>query len=394
MMPRMPAIKPPEAPDVPRTFGDRLSAIAPVVLTVVATVLAGLSSSEMTQAQYHRSLAAQQQSKAGDQWAFFQAKRTRGTVVEHSMDRSGAGPPSAERLAAAARQIPARLETAVATAESLARNATMRPDAEALARVVHDALPGAKAAGAALSAALNRADVRAALTFVGSPRLPEAPATPALNEPVAHALRAREKGDADAAAAPDAPSEGELDEALRAAEAHARAVDDADKAIDRALASIDESARDLGRAAQAYRRAYSAVEAALADLPAGASADAARAAVAPLAAADRALRLASEDLGDYRAARDDFTARRYAREAEENRAVAGLYELQVDQSSVRSDRHRRRSKNFFYGMLCAQAGVATASFALAARHKSGLWGVAGFAGLIAVAFSVYVYLYM
>ena len=44
-------------------------------MTVLATVFAGLSSSEMTQAMFHRSLASQQQSKAGDQWAFFQPER-------------------------------------------------------------------------------------------------------------------------------------------------------------------------------------------------------------------------------------------------------------------------------------------------------------------------------
>ncbi len=51
----------------------------PVALTVVATVLAGLSSSEMSKAQYHRALAAQDQSKTSDEWAFFQAKKYRAT---------------------------------------------------------------------------------------------------------------------------------------------------------------------------------------------------------------------------------------------------------------------------------------------------------------------------
>src|ERR1700752_1218596 len=58
----------------------------PVVLTVLATILAGLSNSEMTQAQYHRSLAAQSQSKAGDQWNFFQAKRIRGMSLQTTID--------------------------------------------------------------------------------------------------------------------------------------------------------------------------------------------------------------------------------------------------------------------------------------------------------------------
>src|SRR5215469_10803060 len=69
----------------PTTFGRILSA-TPVVMAVVATMLAGLSSSEMTRAQYDRSLAAQQQSKAGDQWSFFQAKRLRGAMQRNTAD--------------------------------------------------------------------------------------------------------------------------------------------------------------------------------------------------------------------------------------------------------------------------------------------------------------------
>ena len=55
-------------------------------MAVVATMLAGLASSEMTRAQYDRSLAAQQQSKAGDQWSFFQAKRLRGAYQRNTAD--------------------------------------------------------------------------------------------------------------------------------------------------------------------------------------------------------------------------------------------------------------------------------------------------------------------
>jgi hypothetical protein len=55
-------------------------------MAVVATMLAGLASSEMTKAQYDRSLAAQQQSKAGDQWSFFQAKRLRGAYQRNTAD--------------------------------------------------------------------------------------------------------------------------------------------------------------------------------------------------------------------------------------------------------------------------------------------------------------------
>src|SRR6185295_18286886 len=72
--------------EVPQTaFGKILNA-TPVAMAVVATMLAGLASSEMTRAQYDRSLAAQQQSKAGDQWSFFQAKRLRGAYQRNTAD--------------------------------------------------------------------------------------------------------------------------------------------------------------------------------------------------------------------------------------------------------------------------------------------------------------------
>lgn len=72
--------------DVPLTKWGKLLTSTPIVMTVIATMLAGLSSSEMTRAQYDRSLAAQQQSKAGDQWSFFQAKKLRGAMSRSTLD--------------------------------------------------------------------------------------------------------------------------------------------------------------------------------------------------------------------------------------------------------------------------------------------------------------------
>jgi len=40
----------------------------------------------MTRAQYNRSLGAQLQAKAGDQWSFFQAKRLRGALQRNTLD--------------------------------------------------------------------------------------------------------------------------------------------------------------------------------------------------------------------------------------------------------------------------------------------------------------------
>jgi hypothetical protein len=55
-------------------------------MTVIATLLAGLASSEMTRAQYDRALGAQLQSKAGDQWGYFQAKKLRGAMQQNSLE--------------------------------------------------------------------------------------------------------------------------------------------------------------------------------------------------------------------------------------------------------------------------------------------------------------------
>lgn len=72
--------------DIPQTKWGKILSVTPVVMTVVATLLAGLASSEMTRAQYERALGAQLQSKAGDQWAYFQAKKLRGAMQRNSLE--------------------------------------------------------------------------------------------------------------------------------------------------------------------------------------------------------------------------------------------------------------------------------------------------------------------
>src|SRR5436305_12335117 len=100
----------PEQP-VKKSTWETIITMTPVIMTVIATVLAGLSSSEMTKAQYHRSVAGQNQSKVGDQWGFFQAKRIRGSQMEVSSDllpvAARPGPPSPDlALTTAARPAP------------------------------------------------------------------------------------------------------------------------------------------------------------------------------------------------------------------------------------------------------------------------------------------------
>jgi hypothetical protein len=88
--------------ELPQTNWGKILAATPIVMTVVATMLAGLASSEMTKAQYDRSLAAQLQSKAGDQWGYYQAKKLRSAVAHNTLDllaaTSDVNPLTAEAL--------------------------------------------------------------------------------------------------------------------------------------------------------------------------------------------------------------------------------------------------------------------------------------------------------
>jgi hypothetical protein len=270
--------------DVPQTMWGRILSATPVVMTVVATMLAGLASSEMTRAQYNRSLAAQQQSKTGDQWEFFQAKRLRSAL----------------------------------------QNSTL------------DVLQG--------TTELHALDAATLASFAP----PAAPASPQLDAGVQAAL------DAAAAGRPEAE--------LTALVA---------KVNDQALAEAVRKAKERADAFDAaVRTANKVVE-----------------------------QLESESAGrpnhrDIVAARLRYMAQRYDTESRLNQAIANLYELQVRKSNFTAERHERRSQRFFFGMLAAQAAVIIATFAIAAKKRNVLWAVAAAAGLAAVGFAIYVYLFI
>ena len=108
-------------------------------------------------------------------------------------------------------------------------------------------------------------------------------------------------------------------------------------------------------------------------------------------AADDAAAAVKDMLHSVRAAKQDFTARRYAKEADLQPGIGRTVRNLVRRTGAESDRHRTRSRNFFYAMLCAQAGVTVAAFALARSRKSWFWAVAGMAGVVAISFGAYVY---
>ena len=94
------------------------------------------------------------------------------------------------------------------------------------------------------------------------------------------------------------------------------------------------------------------------------------------------------------AARFDLDARRYRMEVKLNQAISQVYEVRVRVTTAESDRHRKRSENFFYAMLVGQLGATGSALALGRQRKSALWSLAGLAGLVAVGFGGYVYLTM
>lgn len=269
--------------EVPQTKWGKVLAATPVVMTVIATLLAGLASSEMTRAQCDHSLAAQLQSKAGDQWSYFQAKKLR-SALQHSS-----------------------IELLLATAD---------------------------------------------VSPLGNPALEKIPSTavPAFDTNIQTAIAAVEQ------------QKPEIEAATTL-----KHVDD--KVLAAALQTARDQSRDfdiaLGPANQALEQLEKSV-------PAGDK------------AAARGLAVA----------RMRFAAMRYDAEARLNRNIANLLELQVRKASLSAERHQQRSTHFFYGMLGAQAAVIVATFALAARQRNTLWTLAAVAGVSAVVFASYVYLWL
>jgi hypothetical protein len=282
--------------ELPLTKWGKILAATPVVMAVIATMLAGLASSEMTKAQYDRSLGAQLQSKAGDQWSYYQAKKLRSAFAHNSLDL----------LAATGETHP--LDAAILTGTDEATIAAFTKNE--LPKIAAAKFPdNVQTALNALTDSAPEKEVSARLATVSWP---------------------------------------DLDNALLAAQQAALDFDAATKAINKNSDKLDES----------------------------------------LMAGDNAA------FRNFSAARLRYTAARYDAESRLNQTIAGVYELQVRKSNISAEKHHARSGKFFYGMLAAQMAVIIATFAIAARKRNFLWSVAAAAGLAAISFSVYVFLYV
>ena len=88
----------------------------------------------------------------------------------------------------------------------------------------------------------------------------------------------------------------------------------------------------------------------------------------------------------------EMEQRRYRSEATLNQEVGFLYEARVKATTAESDKHRRKSEQFFYAMLAAQIGVTISALALAKKTGSALWAFAGLVGLVSLGIGAYVFL--
>jgi hypothetical protein len=325
-------------------------AAVPVALTVLATIFAGMSSTEMTRSMFYRSLAAQHQAKAGDQWGLFQAKKIRGTTFETANDMAMLFyvKPFDESIAVGLREALKQSESDPAAAK----------------------IPALPAAAKNLRTALESEDLKSALRFLGNAELPTVETKPVETETLGELLQAIRSR------VPETKTEslvvkvppGAVEAAIETATSNADAFDHACEPVVKSVRTLEKAIGDVDRLVSGVVDPSNELKA-LSGAVHGAA---------------LSLRFAVQDL----------TARRYDREAKFNQQIGELYEIQVRMAGQESERHRLRSKNFFYAMLFAQAGVTIAALALAKSRQSAFWFIAGLAGLAAVAIGAYVYLAM
>ena len=357
-------MKLPKSPDstndsnMPKSKWDKIVTSTPVVMTILATLLAGLSSSESNQAQYYRSLSAQNQSKAGDQWNFFQAKKLRSansaSAVKLLRNLGDVGPLTTDGIT-------------IAVAH-LVQNLKSMPTGAETATALQDQL----------ISLLADPDVKKAMEML-TVNLPPVEGLAIADSNMRNAYEALKKneGDATPPARFGTVSADAVRDALHTADSNSKTSDAALQPAVTGLAKVEKLLDHLATVSVSLRRS------------------ATHSASRPsFTATDR------ETPGEVRQLAADFTvaelrfdAARQEREAKLNQQSAYLYEVAVRKTSWQSDRSLIRSRYFFYGMLGAQAAVLIATFSLAVRERSWMWSIATSIGVLAMAYAGYVYLY-
>jgi hypothetical protein len=305
-------------PEEPKGFLEKIGAALPVGLTALATVFAGMSTGALQRAMYWKSQAAQDQSRATDQWSLAGFKRDRALVMQTSAAQLRAISGYASVSFSSSSLPPLKIKADEANAEQKRKQ-------------------------------LEEAQAKA-LEWLQKKNVPPVSLPEITDEHITSLTKANAARESEAEVAKLA---GKIKQ-----ESITRAIDDAEKK------------------SKQYDEEWSPVLAAAAEI----------AGFAEAGKADAAARSARQ-AGGY-----ELEERRYRAEARLNQGIAALYEVRVRMSSAESDKHRHKSEQFFFAMLCAQIGATISALALARRTKSVLWLLAGMIGLASLGIGASVFL--
>lgn len=357
-------------------FWNQVYSFTPVMLTIVATTLAGISSSELTQSMYWRSLAAQNQSKAADQWSFFQVKRVRGTTLESTtelMQTLGSVEALTLEDLGTLNQKLVRIVDGLPPKKFDERGLTKNVQAihkasQQLKELLDD--PAAhRHLGTLFGGVFPSMELRPYSPDHPRKQMEAAPSADAL-EKVRHQI-AQHKTELETAPLVAQIKPDYLEKVTQLAE------EDVDE-FDKLCKPLSDTVNRLRRITNDMVKGLKGIVANWSELG-----EPGTPSIKP--AFDQF------NLG-MRMAATDYNARRYRQESFLNQRVAELYEVRVRRSGFESERHRTRSSYFFYCMIAAQAGVTIASLALARTRKSLLWFLATIAGLTSIAAAAWIYL--
>jgi Domain of unknown function (DUF4337) len=384
----------PAEPQKKKSLFEAILTATPVLLTVVATFMVGQSTGEMTRAQYHRSVAGQTQSKVGDEWAYFQAKRIRGTIYEMNADRLVASEEPVpvtlkyvqdsvkelgdlgdkigkgkeqENAAKAIAQVASGLEKGF-TVDGKFRHA---PDKVKKAFETMSKMTVFKVPGPLVDAAEQKKDESEDLSVLTGTD----PDTQKKLLKLAMKMIENRKPEKEIAAVvikvTDETLRDEMDATHKKGKEEAAALKDPEYTLE----AVDQLMFSMASALNSFLQYLDTQQ------------------DKKETTAEIRRRLHGL-MTSYTMARHTYSHRRYEKDARNNQQSANLFEVSVALSSARSDRHLERSKNFMYAMLVAQVGVIVASAAVAVKKKSLVWTLAVLAGLVAIGFGGYVYVGM
>jgi len=336
-------------PEKPKSLVEKMGAALPVGLTALATVFAGMSTAALQQSMYWKSQAAQDQSRAANQWSLAGFKRERALIMQ----------------------------TTASQLRALAGYAL--PDLSSAN------LPSIKIKPDESNADQKRKEFQEvqakALEWLKKKSVPPSPLPEIGDENIVTVQKAIESRE---------PETEILKIAARIKfESINKVIDDAEKKSEQydkewgpIIAAAAEIASNFGgeKTDNGERNPNISGKTNLPDDPSPTPDEKTK------PSGKNEARIARQASG-Y-----DLEERRYRAESRLNQGIGYLYDVRVKVSSAESDKHRRKYQLFFYAMLGAQIGATISALSLANRTKNALWVLAALIGLGSIGFGAYVFL--